>query len=105
MYGLQDHLERGYSDGAICADCGCGTSQLDERDLCRGCAEAAAHDESAQSIEVDAALAFERDDEALFAGSPSIAELDAWADELEIERLDRLTRSGALALYSYSVAS
>ena len=105
MRGLQSYLEHGYSDGAICADCGCGTSQLDDAGLCRGCAEAAAHDESAQSLEVDAALAFERDDEALFAGSPSIAELDAWADELEIERLDRLTRTGALALYSYSVAS
>ena len=105
MRGLQSYLEHGYSDGAICADCGCGTSQLDERDLCRGCAEAAAHDESAQSIEVDAEIAFEQADEALFAGSPSIAELDAWADELEIERLDRLTRTGALALYSYSVAS
>lgn len=102
MHGLQDHLEHGYSDGPICADCGCGTSQLDERDLCRGCADAAAHDES---IEVDAALAFEQADEALFASAPSIAELDAWADELEIELLDRLTRSGALSLYSYSVAS
>jgi len=91
MRGLQSYLEHGYSDGAICADCGCGTSQLDERDLCRGCAEAAAHDESAQSIEVD---------EALFAGSPSIAELDAWVAEFGFERLDRLTRSGALTLYS-----
>lgn len=100
MRGLQSYLEHGYSDGAICADCGCGASQLDDAGLCRGCADAAAHDESAQSLEVDAALAFERDDEALFAGSPSIAELDAWAEELEIERLDRLTRSGALTLYS-----
>ena len=105
MRNYQAYLEHGYSDGAICADCGCGTSQLDERDLCRGCAEAAAHDESAQSIEVDAALAFEQADEALFAGSPSIAELDARVAEYGFERLDRLTRSGALSLYSYSVAS
>lgn len=83
MRGHQSYLERGYTDGPVCACCASGTDNLDDAGLCVECADTEAHVQRALDADADAALAldFEPADEALFVSTPSLAELDAWGRE------------------------
>lgn len=83
MRGLQEHLERGYTDGPVCACCASGTDNLDDAGLCVECAATEEHVQCALDTDADATLAvdFEPSDEALFVHAPSLAELDAWGRE------------------------
>lgn len=80
MRGHQSYLERGYTDGPVCACCASGTDNLDDAGLCVECAETEAHVQCALDVDADA-QGFEPADEALFVHTPSIAELDAWGRE------------------------
>ncbi|RTL19015.1 MAG: hypothetical protein EKK55_20135 [Rhodocyclaceae bacterium] len=77
MRDHQSYLERGYTDGPICACCASGTDNLDDAGLCVECAATEAHVQSALDLDADP-QGFEPADEALFVYTPSLAELDAW---------------------------
>lgn len=81
MRDHQSYLERGYTDGPICACCASGTDNLDDAGLCVDCAATETHVQCALDADATLSLDFEPADEALFVSAPSLAELDAWGRE------------------------